>query len=348
MFRRFAVISMALAASAVLLYGDFSYEQTSQITGGAMASMMKMAGAFSKQAREPIRGTMAVKGDRMVQWNSTSASIMDIAAETITHIDFQKKTYSVMTFAEMQKALEELSQKMKSKDGNSAEMHFKVSVNPTGETKQMAGFNAREVILKMEMEATDAKSGQKAAGMTITTDMWIAPPAAGYEEIKNFHKRMAEKVNWAPGGNPFLQRPDIMKGMAEAAKEMAKIDGMPVYQVMKMGSAGMPEGSDSGAGTAAPPQQQQQAERPSLGGALGGALGGRLGGFGRKRKAEQPPAQDTAQAPASAPAAQGDASGALLVMTTEMSNFSSAPVDASKFEVPAGFKKVDSDLRRGR
>jgi len=33
-------------------------------------------------------------------------------------------------------------------------------------------------------------------------------------------------------------------------------------------------------------------------------------------------------------------------MTTELSSFSSNPVDASLFAVPAGFKKVDSDLKK--
>jgi hypothetical protein len=34
-------------------------------------------------------------------------------------------------------------------------------------------------------------------------------------------------------------------------------------------------------------------------------------------------------------------------MTTEMSGFSSAPVGESLFAVPAGFKKVEPDTRRG-
>ena len=52
---------------------------------------------------------------------------------------------------------------------------------------------------------------------------------------------------------------------------------------------------------------------------------------------------------AGAPAATQDACGALMEMIVEVSGFSSAPVDASKFEVPAGFKKVEPDARmRGR
>ena len=40
--------------------------------------------------------------------------------------------------------------------------------------------------------------------------------------------------------------------------------------------------------------------------------------------------------------------GSLLEMTTELSSFSSNTVDASQFEVPAGFKKVDSDMKKMR
>ncbi len=42
----------------------------------------------------------------------------------------------------------------------------------------------------------------------------------------------------------------------------------------------------------------------------------------------------------------GDSSGALMEITSEMSNFSSAPVDPSRFAVPAGFKQVESEMNR--
>jgi hypothetical protein len=35
-----------------------------------------------------------------------------------------------------------------------------------------------------------------------------------------------------------------------------------------------------------------------------------------------------------------------MEMTTELSGFSSAPVDPSKFEVPAGFKQVESEMMK--
>src|SRR5438874_2280155 len=176
----FALIAMPLLA-------DFSYQETSTITGGMMMSMMKVVGVFSKTAREPIVSNISVKGDRMVHRGSTHASIIDLDTQTITTIDFQKKQYSVMTFEEMKQAMEQMAQKMKQND--KGELKFKISADATGKTRQIAGFNAKEMIMRMEMEGTDAKSGQK-GGMTVTTDMWIAQGIPGYQEVRDFHRRM--------------------------------------------------------------------------------------------------------------------------------------------------------------
>ena len=337
---------MALAGSSLL--ADFTYQETSTITGGMMMSMMRIAGAFSKQAREPIQSTIAVKGDKMVHRTSNTASVIDLASGTITTIDFQKKQYSVMTFEEMKQLMEQMSQKMQKQKGDKAEVKFKMSANATGKSKQVAGFEAKEMIMKMEMESTDKKSGQE-GGMTVTTDMWIAQGIPGYQEVRDFQKRMAETLNWSPGGNMFMSNPQVSQGMVEVSREIAKMDGVPVQQFISMGMAGQPGASAAPADGSAPPaqqqpaaQQQSQAPPTSIGGAVGGALGGRFG-LGKKKPAEQPAAS------ANPPAADGQPSGApgsLLEMTTEMTSFSSNPVDPSLLEAPAGFKKVDSDLKK--
>jgi len=333
MLRRIAGI---VILTAFPLMADFSYQETSTITGGMMMSMMKVAGVFSKQAREPIVSNVSVKGDRMVHRGNNHASIIDLGTQTITTIDFQKKQYSVLTFDEMKQAMEQMAQKMKPNE--KGEMHFKVSGEATGKTRQVAGFNAKEMIMRMEMEGTDAKSGQK-GGMTVTTDMWIAQGVPGYQEVRDFHRRMAEKLNWNPGGNMFMQNPEVSQGMAEVYKEIAKLDGVPVENIITMNPAGMPP-PESGA---APPPQQQQApqEKPSIGGALGGALGGRFG-LGKKKNADPPPQTS------SSASGGGPSSGSLLEMTTVSSGFSSNPVDESAFAVPSGFKKVDSEMKKMR
>jgi hypothetical protein len=369
MIRRVLAVGVLSLAPACLLLADFSYEQTSTMTGGAMMAMMRFAGTFSKQAREPVKSTIMVKGDKMVHLNANRASIIDLAVETITEVDLQKKTYSVMTFAEMKQMLEQMAQKMKSGQG---EANFKVTADATGNTRKINGLDAKEMIIKMEMAGTDAKSGQT-GGMTIVTDSWLAAGVPGYGEGRDFHKRMAEKLNWTPGGGMAMSRPDVAKGMAEVAKEMAKLDGAPVLQVVKMGGpgqagAGNPQLTPEQQAQAAQAQQQQapqqqaqqqqQQQQPTTGSVLGSALGGKLGhfgGLGRKKQPQQqdqeqtpPPQQASAPPPPAAGAPSGDASGSLMEMTTEMTSFSSGPVDTSKFEVPAGFKKVESDMRRMR
>ena len=337
MFKKAVTFLGILTLAGSPLLADFTYQETSTITGGMMASMMRLAGVFSKQAREPIQSTVAVKGDRMMHRSANHASIIDLGSQTITSIDMQKKQYSVMTFDEMKQMIEQMSQKMKQND--KGEMNFKVSANSTGKAKQVAGFDAKEMVLTMEMEAKDKESGQK-GGMTVITDMWIAPGIPGYQEVRDFYKRMSQKLNWTPGGNMFMQNPQVSQGMAEVYKEASKLDGVPVQQNIKMGAAGTVQPSDGSAPP--PPQQQPAADRPSVGSALGGALGGRFG-LGRKKTSSDQPAPQSKDE-----SSGGQGAGSLLEMTTELSGFSSNSVDPSQFEIPAGFKKVDNELKKMR
>ena len=338
MLRKIVTAAGVVVLAASPLLADFSYHEKSTITGGLMASLMKVAGVFSKQAREPIETTVALKGDKMVTRSATHASIVDLDSQTITSVDLQKKTYSVMTFEEMKEALERMSQKMKQPPADKPSVDFKVSVNSTGNTRQISGFDAKEMVLKMEMQSTDPQSGQQGA-MVITTNVWIAPAVPGYSEVRDFHRRMAEKLNWTPGGNNmFAARPDVAKGMAEVYSQAAKLDGMPVLQTVSMGAEGQP-GAQSSGDSAQKPAQQPPPERPGIGGALGGALGRRLGIGKKSQSSDAPPAQAESS---------GNASGSLLEMQTELSGFSSAAADSSLFTVPAGFKKVDSELKRVR
>src|SRR5450432_2924878 len=98
------LVSTPLAARA-----DFTYQETTQITGGSIVSMMKMAGVFSKQARQandPVVSTIMVKGNRMIRIGKETSEIIDLDAETITEIDHQKKQYTTMTFEQMRQQLD--------------------------------------------------------------------------------------------------------------------------------------------------------------------------------------------------------------------------------------------------
>jgi hypothetical protein len=180
--------------------------------------------------------------------------------------------------------------------------------------------------------------------------------------VRAFYKRMGEKLAWTPGGfGMAAQRGDMMKGMGEMAKEMSKLDGVPVLQIMKMGAVGdgMTGPSNGANHQTATHQPAKEATPPPTAGETAGKMlasrlpgFGGLGGFGKKKKSadEQPqqaPAQQAAapeQPVANNPSA--DASGALMESTTELTSFSSAPVNPSQFEVPAGFKEVEHEMKK--
>jgi hypothetical protein len=242
-------------------------------------------------------------------------------------------------------------QKAKSETGNAGEqvdMHFDVKVNDTGQTKLINGNNAHQTIMTITMQGNDAKSGTN-GGIDMTNDMWIAPQVSGYQEVRDFYRRMSEKLEWTPGTNPIMMsRPDMARAMAELYKEGSKLDGMPLYETIKMGGK-MEESPDTSASQSQPSadsSQRDSAPPPgSVSSALGAALSGRLGlgGFGHKKK-QAPANADTSTPPPSTDAgsntASNSASGSLMEMTTEVTSYSSDPVDSSHFEVPSGFSQV--------
>lgn len=270
--KRAMTLAAVTALTASTLFADFTYREKTNVTGGALAGMMKVAAVFSKQAREPMETTVSVKGDRMIHRSATHLSIIDLNAETITSADLQKKTYTVMTFEQMKQMMQQLQDRMQHQknaapDPNAANVSFKVSIDSTGATKQVAGMDTKETVIRMEMQGTDQQSGQTGS-MVVKVDEWIAPEIEGYREVREFYKRMAAKIDWAGAGNMFASRPDVAKGMAEARKQAANLEGIPVLSVMVMTGASNPDGSPQTA-----QQDQAPAPRPSLGGLIGAGIG---------------------------------------------------------------------------
>src|SRR5215475_7793603 len=98
--RTFLAIVLA-CGSANALRADFSYQSTTQITGGSLYNMLKALGPLAHGARDPIVTTNMIKGNRMATVSKDRISVINLDAETITEIDLAKKQYSVMTFAQM-------------------------------------------------------------------------------------------------------------------------------------------------------------------------------------------------------------------------------------------------------
>ena len=365
------IIFAALLCTSALLRADFTYQETTQMTGGAMVDMLKALGPLTRRAREPIVSTHIVKGNRMATITKDRVSVIDLDKENITTIDTAKKTYSVMTFAQMKQAMEDAANKREAraekadksgdKPNNDVKAQFKVSAKATGQTKTVQGLNAKEMLVTMTMEGTNTKTGES-GNMDMTSDGWYAP-VPGYDEVKEFHKRMAVKLSAIYGSsmqqlvqmsaqmNGQANNPNMTQNMEELSKELAKMDGVPVETRMTMGGNGSSPAGSTGSASAPPSQPQQQQQQQSAGSAIAGAALGRLGGlggFGRKRKDDQPKDNPPSQPASSTDAPPTQTSGVLMEMTTTLTSFSSGPADGSQFEVPAGFKQVEPDARRVR
>ena len=350
-------------------FADFRYDETTRITGGAVVGMMKFAGAFSKDAKqtmEPTTSTVIVKGNRMAHINPLQTEIVDLDKETITNIDHRKRQYTVMTFQQMKQQIMEAQQKARQQQekerakqpqaDSSApppEMKFKVNVKNTGGTKNVAGLQAKEAILSMAMEGTDQKSGEKGA-LAMTNDMWLAPEIPGYAEVREFNRRFAIKMGTilSDAIKPQLaaMQPGMYQGMAEMAKEMSKLNGVPVSQIMRVGTT--VNGAPLPAASEAPLPPSNGPEMPSAGevakesaaSTVASKIGlGGFGGFGRKKKKEEAKQEPAQTQPGTSPN-----SGVLLETSIEMTSFSSAPVDVSQFNVPPGYTQIPVNDASGR
>jgi len=359
--QKLTMLACVLAIPTVL-FADFSYQQTTQITGGSMLSMIKMAGALSSQARkagDPIVNTVYLKGNRLANVSPDNIEIIDLDQETTTRIDTAKRTYTVMTFQQMKEQMAKAQQEMEKRkaaqpastpapkpDADKVKMSFDVHVRKTGTQRQVSGLATSEAIMTMMMIATDQNTKQTGT-MAITNDMWVVPEIPGYTQIRDFYMRMASKMGTMPAGTGMdftrmlAQNPGATQGLAEMAKEMQKIQGVPVMQVMRMGTT--TDGKPLSAASEAPLPPDSSPAMPSGGDVAKQSAASVLtshlpfGGFGKKKQDDPPPANQNSKTPP-------PTSAVLMESQTTSSNFSSAPIDPSHFDVPAGYKLIQTPM----
>lgn len=367
---RSLVTSTLLLALPALLFGDFRYDQTTRITKGMM---MKLP--FGKKP-EPTTSTTYFKGGRLATVSKDSTSIIDFDKQLFTTLVHDKKQYWQMTFAEMQQMMNEMAAEA-NKNGNknnvSAEMQFEAKA--TGTEKDVNGYQAKQVLMTIAFTAKDGKS-QQSGSMKMINDSWHSEAVPGYAEYKAQMAKLADKASWLKG-NPMagaMGQPGMAEGIRKMSEEMAKVPGIPVLTISRVGMAGGPnvdmsqmEGqgpsqADIGdaakrAGGEAAGSTAGRAVGGRLGGMIGGGLGGRLGGFGRKKneeaeaQARQAEEQARAQAQEKVKAAEEKtADGMMLIMesVTDASNFSSSPIGEEVFAIPAGYTKVDNEWAKRR
>ena len=351
---------------------DFKYTDTSQITGGALMGMANFAAKFSKDSRaamQPITTTHYIKGNRLrTDGSDGSIQIIDLDGKRIISIDNQKKTYSVATFEEIKAAMEKSRRDAEGKmqqenagkpaaQAQDAQLQVtpKITVLPGSDTRVILGQPTNETKVKMDMEMQVQNNGQtqppstpgqpNSVTFTMTMDTYVAPNIAGYQELGEFYKKMAKEVNWVPPSNIHVD-PRMTQGMSELQKNSAALKGLPLLSYISMGIPPQP-GTDPNASPASSNTSSNDSSKSTDSGSSVPTSGSdavvkSLGSlFANKKKKQQ---DDNAKAgtPAPPPNPNPDPN-ALMEMTTQVSSFSDSPLDASLFEIPAGYAQVQAN-----
>ena len=348
-----------------LAFADVSYQETTRMTGGSMMGLAKMAGAFSSQAKQalaPTTSTVMIHGGRMVRSDPHATEIINLDDQTITMIDHDKRTYSVMTFQEMQQAMANAAAKAKGAKPSAtsgSQMSFDAHISSNGATRQLDGETARESLLTVTMVPNTGDPNAK-GGMAATSEMWLIKDAPGMAEMRSFNQRMAKELSIDMAASAMTSmiaaEPGGAQALEELKKESAKVSGLPVLQVTRVGMT--IDGQPLAAPSVAPlPQSQNQG---STAGAMGkevatgtatqeaGSQVSRLGTFGRALGGSSMGAlmhhAPTTSAPSQAANTDPATAGVLMESETATSGFSVAPVDTTSFEIPPGYKVVASPL----
>ena len=313
-----AIALCALTAGSALADGTIEQKTRVQI-GGVLGGIVNVFGG--KAAREGVTSTVAVDGNRRLTTTGRSGELVDLDAEKVYTIDYDRKTYRVKTFAEMRKELEEArkeaaeneeERKSEKSDEKAKEYEVDVAVKETGNKETINGFATKEVITTVTVREKGKKLEQS-GGAVLTADMWIGPKLGISRELAAFN----EKYFRAVYGDALAEMqqmavlmattPAFGKAMKEFAKKKGSFDGEPIRTNLTFE-------------TVAAPGEQASSEEEDAGGVVGGLLARAM----KKR-------QEKKGEPAAAPGRSR-----LFDSSTEVLR---AENTASGVELPAGFKQ---------
>lgn len=260
---------LLLASPAVL--ADSSYEQTSRMNGGQLLDALKSMPMLSKQMQaltDPVSEITMVHGNQKAIVRKDSTEITDLDKEVIIHIDNVNKTYSVMTFDQMRKIMQQMPQKMEQMQPQAPagaqhpqtnlQTSYSVTVSDTGLTKAIAGQTAKQQILTLKMTVTDPDHPGTNVAYTMTTEIWTVPDVPEeMREIQDFDKRYGQQLMKGVDADAMLARMNAMRqnrganmamlfgnqpgaadAFAQSEKELAKITGTKVVEITRMGGTG--------------------------------------------------------------------------------------------------------------
>jgi hypothetical protein len=295
-------------------------EKTHISLGGMLGKVFNLFGG--KAAKEGIVGTTAVKGNRKATMNESNGQIIDLAEEKVYALDMKKKTYEVTTFDELRRRMREAREKAEKdaareqgkepeKTEPKKEYEVDFNVKETGQKKQLAGYDTREVIMTITVREK-GRTLEDGGGVVMTTDSWLGPQIPALKEVAEFDIKYWKQLqgNDAMGmsaeqlATVVAMFPAVRQAMDRLQKESPKLQGTPLATTTTV------------EGVKSKEQMAQQSDSGKPSGGLGGLLARKIA-----KKDEG-----------------ASARGVIFTAEHEVQEVQTA-VTAADTDIPAGFKQ---------
>jgi len=307
-----------LSGSVAPAVADVKTREKGQVKfEGMLGTMTRMFGG--KAASEGIVSTNAVKGNRKATLNDSTGRIVDLGEQKVYDLDMKKKEYTVTTFDELRRKLQE-AQERAAKEAKDApkesgdrqpaegqkEVEVDFSAKETGQKKSIAGHDARQVIMTITVREK-GKTLDESGGLVVTADSWLGPEIPALQELAEFEMRYWKAI--APEtatisaeqmAAVMAMYPMVKQAMDRLSQEKVNLKGTPLATTTTF------EGVKSKA-------QIEEQKQNSGGGGLSGMLARRIA-----KKNDSPRAT-------------------ILTLNTETLEIATA-VGPADLEIPADFK----------
>ncbi len=305
-----ALVTLAvptLSAYATAQHVRYSSVSTAEL-GGSLGRVVQLVPGFG----DPVRETVSITSTHMRTDEENRSSIMNAEDGTITYLDHEAKTYWTMSFAEMLAGLtggmtgqavepQEPEQGPAQSDSVHYEVH--VSTDRTGRTERVAGYEAEQVFLTVEIEGearSEAGDSTIEGSLFVLSELWLSKDFPGHEAEQAFHQAWAEQVMQefeAPAESArdmetvYAQDPRLREGIERMAEELKELQGTALKTVAHF--VAVPEGVEFDREAVLRDADRSLAEDVGAAAARGAVEGARrrLGGLfgGRNRDSEDEP-----------------------------------------------------------
>ena len=317
------------------------YEQvtTSNGIGGKMA-FTSQTNVYLTSSAKYEKTDMQFTGSFMKHFNKQSnrAEITRLDKECFWSVDFDNKSYTETTFAQLKQMFENMAKNPPAQetekpeeavDESEYEWQKPVVSVKEGDTKKINGFNCKNYIVNVLTVGKHKQTGVLDT-MLFVSDMWNSTvEAKAMTQIKEFEQNLMQKLGF---DKPEMGMGQMLAAYKEYFKQMSeetqKLKGYPVQNTVRMTISNHAQAALKKDSASEPEEESVDVNK---------SIGGMLGGFGKKMIKNKVKKQST----------DSGAAKEVFQFTHELKVLKMEDVAASKFDIPDGFKKIETPQNTG-